>query len=606
MSESTSIWRTWTGPWRSWAGLVAVALLIGQGLWRGVLLDRGFFTQDDFLMLRRAAEPLSVTMLAQDYSGHFFPGGFLFAWAHAHYAPLDWGVVVIETVAMQGFAAVLLWMVLCRMLPGSWARIPLFAVGLTCPLALWPTQWWAVSIQFLPVSICLLLATWALVVHLQDGSRWALPLVLAAMVVGLLFQERAALFPLVLGVVACAWSPATGPRAIVEALRSRLLSLWVPMGVLLIGYVVLHRAVAPIEATSVGSAGGGAELVGNFVVRNVVPGSLGGPWNPQVVGDSLLVPPLYAVVLTGVVVVAALVWTVLRTRSATWGWLLLGGYALVDVALLFGGRTAMGPAFGLIPRYASDIVPVLPIALALVVRAVLAEKQPAIDRPALRRYRPWSGAVVACGLALAYIVSSALTTSSVASYSYNEADRRYVETLRADLRAQPSAVLFDGSTPDDIMIGWFGDDARVSTMVGIAPESPVFDLPSYAMRMVDPGGRLRLFDLLALVADQPSNDEVCGHAVTESGATVQLKKPITGDKMVARISYYTSAQGTMAVTAAGVEQMIGLRQDLNIVDVVVRGSVDSLEMQLNQDDAQDDPGTVCVVSVQVGFPTPRD
>lgn len=605
MPESTSAWRAWGGPWRSWAGLVAFGLVVGQGVWRGVLLDRGFFTQDDFLMLRQGAKPLSVAMVTQDYSGHFFPGGFLFAWAHAHYAPLDWTVVVVETLAMQAGAAVLLWMVLCRMLVGSWARVPLLALGLTCPLALWPTQWWAVSIQFLPISICLLLATWALLVHVQDERRWALPLVLVATAVGLLFQERAALFPLVLGAVACAWSASTGPSAIVEALRARLLSLWAPMGALLLGYVVLHRALAPIEATSVGSAGNGAELVTNFVARNLVPGSLGGPWTPTVVGDSLLLPPVHAVVITCAVTVTVLVWTVSRTRSATWGWLLLGGYALVDVGLLFGGRTAMGPAFGLIPRYTADVVPVLPIALALVVRAVLAAARPATDRPATRSREQRTGALVACGLALAYVGSAAVTTSSVAAYSYNQVDRRYVETLRAGLRAQPEVVLFDGSAPDDVMIGWFGDDARVSTMVGIAPESPVFDLPSYSMRMVDPTGDLRVFDLVATVADEPTRDESCGHAVTESGATVVLDGPITGDKMVARIGYYTSARGTMSVAAGGVEQLVPLRDDLNLVDVVVRGTVDSFEMTLHQDDSQEQPGTVCVVSVQVGFPTPR-
>ena len=47
-------------PWASPAGLVAVALIVVQGVWRGVLLTRGFFTQDDFLMLRLGAEPLSA------------------------------------------------------------------------------------------------------------------------------------------------------------------------------------------------------------------------------------------------------------------------------------------------------------------------------------------------------------------------------------------------------------------------------------------------------------------------------------------------------------------------------------------------------------------
>jgi hypothetical protein len=609
--DSTSVWRTLARPWSSWAGLAALCLVLGQGVWRGVLLARGFFTQDDYLMLRLGDEPLTLGLLTQDYSGHFFPGGFLFAWAHAHHAPLDWSVVVVETLTMQAVAAVLLWIVLCRLLPGSWARVPLLAVGLLCPLSLWPTQWWAVSIQFLPISICLLTATWAMLVHLQEGRRWAVPLVLAATALGMLFQERAVLFPVVLGLVACAYSPARGPRAIVEALRSRLV-LWVPLGVLLAGYVVLHRSLAPIATTSAGSTNDGAELVGNFVARNAVPGFVGGSWNPEVFGDSLLVPPVYAVVTAWVVLGAAVVWSLRRTRAAAWGWLLLAVYMLVDVALLFAGRTAMGPTFGLIPRYAADIVPVLPLALALVVRAVLTapapdagEAEEAGDVEGAAAPASRKAALVACGLALVYAASAAVTTHEVAHHSYNRADREFIETLRAELRAQPEVVLFDGGAPDELMIGWFGTDASVSTLAGIAPESPVFDLPSYSMRIVDHTGRLRPIDLVGTSASRPADDEVCGYGVTEAGTRIALEEPIDGERLVVRINYYTSATGSLAVTAGDQELLVPLRGDLNAVDLVVSGPVSSLEMALRPDEAQVEPGTVCVGSVVVGFPVAR-
>ena len=82
-------------------------------------------------------------------------------------------------------------------------------------------------------------------------------------------------------------------------------------------------------------------------------------------------------------------------------------------------------------------------------------------------------------MALGYLVSAAISTAVVAPHSYNEDDRAYVEGLRADLRADPRAVVFDGRPPDSVMVSWFDDDARISTVVGIAPEDPVFDLPSY-------------------------------------------------------------------------------------------------------------------------------
>ena len=109
-------------PWRSAAGAAALVLIGGQLLWRAVLLGRGYFTQDDFLMLTLGAHRLALDLVLQDYSGHLFPGGFLFAWANTHLAPLDWTLAVVEIVVLQLIASALAWLVLCRLLPGSWWR----------------------------------------------------------------------------------------------------------------------------------------------------------------------------------------------------------------------------------------------------------------------------------------------------------------------------------------------------------------------------------------------------------------------------------------------------------------------------------------------------
>ena len=71
--------------------------------------------------------------------------------------------------------------------------------------------------------------------------------------------------------------------------------------------------------------------------------------------------------------------------------------------------------------------------------------------------------------------------------------------------------------PDNVMVVWFGDDARVSTVVGTAPEEPVFDLPTYVMRMVDPAGRLR--PVLAGRRPSPTSRPRTGSACTRSRPT---------------------------------------------------------------------------------------
>ena len=231
--------------------------------------------------------------------------------------------------------------------------------------------------------------------------------------------------------------------------------------------------------------------------------------------------------------------TLRRSHSAAWGWLLLLAYTLVAVVLLFGGRTGpdLGAAVGLVPRYAGDIVPVLAVALALVTRACdgdAAENQPASATTTRRRRQLVLGTWVLAGC---YLASSAVSTTVLAPYAFNVDDRAYVEALRADLRADPRAVLFDGAPPEGVMVAWFGDDARVSAVVGTAPEDPLFDLATYTMRMVDPAGRLRPIALVGTVSDVPTADRRCVHRVTADQTTqVPLAHATGSGKQVARVS----------------------------------------------------------------------
>jgi hypothetical protein len=590
-------------PWRSAAGAAALVLIASQLAWRAVLLGRGYFTQDDFLVLTLGARPLSADLLMQDYSGHLNPGGLLIGWLHTHLAPLDWGVAVVQIVALQLVASLLAWIVLCRLLPGSWWRLPVLAVYLFCPLALWATQWWMVAISYLTVSIFMFVATWALLHRLQEGSRWSGPTVVVATMAGLLFQERAVLYPVVLGFVAIAFAEAVGPRRVLVAFRAHLV-VWVPLLLLLVGYVVVHRELAPIARTSPGSVAASAELVGNFVARNAVPGFAGGPWADP--GPStLVVPTAWAVGLSWTVVVVLVGLSLRRSRSAIWGWLLLLVYTVVDVVLLFGGRTGpdFGAAAGLIPRYSADIVPVLVVALGLVARATTVElARPPTAHSGRRWRRPLPVAVV---LAACYVASAAVTTAVVAPHNYNEDDRAYVEALRADLRADPRAVVFDSAPPEGVMVLWFEDDARVSTVVGTAPEDPVFDLPTHTMRMVDPAGRLRPIALVGTVSDDPTSDLECVRPVTADRVTrVPLASPAGSGKQVARIGYYTDASGYLSVATPGREASVPLRTGLNVADLVVDGPLEELELRLETTAATPAGATVCVVDVVVGFPTP--
>lgn len=587
-------------PWVDTVGLIALAMVIGQGIWRGVLVARGFFVQDDFLMFYRAGGELSLDMLTQNYSGHLFPGGFLISWAQVHWAPLDWGIAATSIIVLQALAAILAWVVLCRLLPGRWARLPIFAVYLFSPITLITTQWWAVAIQFFPVTVFLFLAIYGLLLRVQDDSRWGTPIMVAATVVGLLFQERAILYPIVLGFLAVALvgRPDTGRlhRRVLSALRL-VWPAWAALLFVLLGYLVWHRQAAPIAATTAGSASDNIELVVNLFFRNLLPGLAGGPWDPSVLGNALVHPPDWAVGLGCSLVVLLALWTIRRGRGpAAWAWALLICYAVIDAVLLFGGRAGLGPSFGLLPRYTSDIVPVAMLTLALAVRDV----RPREAARSAGRLSPALGAVLAV---VAYVASALPTTLVVGPASYNEFARNYVTNLRSDLQASPGVVVFDGLVPREVMTNWFGDDGRVSVVTATAPERPVFDQPSYNLRMVDVDGRLRPIDLVAMVPmRKPAGEGECGFPVrSERPATIPLRKRVSDDDLILRIGYFTSLKGSVIVRVAGEEQSFDLDGELNLVDLVVSGSFDEVVVEVESDGK----GTLCVPQLDVGYAVPR-
>jgi hypothetical protein len=586
--------QAWAAPWRDRIGAVALGLLVVQGIARGAIVAHGYFSQDDFLMLSLGHAPLSWGMLFQDYSGQLFPGGFLVASAQAHAAPLDWTVGVVVILLMQAASGVMMWLAIRRFLGSRWIAIPLYAVFLFSPLTLWATQWWAVSLQILPLAFFLALAVWSFLVHLQDGARAGGVACVLATAAALLFQERGLLVVIVLLWIAVACTaPARWWRRIATALRADRW-IWVSYVVLVIGYLVLHSRLVPVTTSPVDTPRDAAQLGGNLLGRNLLVGIFGGSWTRRISGDSQVVPSWWAVGACLAVLLALVVWTIRRGGfTSACGWALILSYAVADVGLLvWGGRAGGGPADGLVPRYAADAVPAVVVGLAIVALGVA---EHGVIRA--RRRPAWLPALL---LTAAYLASAAVSTSFLAPHQFSSEARRYVEAVRAGLRAEPQTVLYDGPVPAGVMSSSFGRDARLSTVLGIAPEAPVFDLPSYRLRMPDQRGRLRPLELRDTVTSEPSEDVDCGYHATSSGVRVPLTAPISaptsGPGLVMRVGYYSGQPGFLSVSVGGPDLRVPVRTNLQDVDLVVNGSFDSVDLTFDSD------GTVCVTDVTVGFP----
>ncbi len=207
---------------------------------------------------------------------------------------------------------------------------------------------------------------------------------------------------------------------------------------------------------------------------------------------------------------------------------------------------------------------------------------------------------VALAITVAYVASAAVSTTHMAPSQLNAHSREYVDNLRADLRANPRSVLYDGYVPDDVMISWFGDERRVSTVLANAPENPIFDIPSRAMLIPDEDGRLRPMTLTFAtdMVPAPAGDQ-CGYHVTSAGVTIPLQESVEADRWILRLGYFTNVETTMQITAGDDTQSVSVRRGVAVHDVVVSGMIEDVRLVLDTS-----PGTLCVTSLSVGYPQP--
>ncbi|MCT2582774.1 hypothetical protein [Actinophytocola gossypii] len=537
----------------------------------------GYFGQDDFVLTYRAAGPLDLEYLFQDYSGHLQPGVFLYAWVVTAVAPLSFPVAMGPLLVVHGLVLWLCWRTLVRLFGHRWGVVVAFAVFACSPLVLFPTLWWAYALQLLPVLLALFGALLA-----QPRNPWlAVPWV----AFGLLFYEKAALIPAVLLAVAILTAPSDTP--ILWALR-RYRWVWLGHLAVLAAFAVLYVSLAdaPANENPVGSRD-----VLTFVYRSVVdtllPGLLGGPLTEPGGGATWVTPPAAVRVGTGVAAVALVVLSFLRSgRRALLPWLFLAGYLAADLTIVAVTRLGVvGPVVASDPRYLADVVPVAVLCAAF---AFLAPRR----EPAGTRTRVAVGAltvlVVAGGVASFVRVAPAL--------QFQDA-REYVATARSALAGRPDLVLYDTAVPNQVIIDWFVNDAFTSRVVGLVPERPRFDRPTEDLHQLDGTGTPRpIIDLVDTTVALPGPRPDCGYLIGTDTVRIPLEDTVTGRRIV-RIGYYTGDSGDGTVRVGDTAVPVRFAEGLHVLHVVATGTYTHVEvsrpLRLRP---------ICVTDVTVGVP----
>jgi hypothetical protein len=529
----------------------------------------GYFGQDDFVITFRAAhaDPLDFGYLFQDYNGHVMPGTFLLAWVLTAVAPLNFAVATLPLLLMHGGALWLFWRVLVRLFEPRWTLLPLFAVLSASPLILTPTLWWAYGMQLLPLLVTMAAALLTHVRYLDTGRHAFYSACWAA--AGMLFYEKAALFAALLFAVTMLRG-GTVAETLVKHWR-----VWAVHVGLLTGYAVLYLSLTASQATTAPvSANDVAVFLRTAVLDTFLPGLVGGPFTEPGGGAMWVTPPLF-VRIAAVVVVLLLV-VVGRKKP----WLFLAGYLAVDLALVVVTRLSIvGPMIGADPRYLADAVPVAVLCAAFALR----------DKPDRR--------LPMVGLAVLLVAASTVSFLKVApGLQFREA-REYVANARAALAAQPDIVLYDATVPNVIILDWFIADNFSSRVVGLVPETPVFDRPAETHYQLDGAGRPQpIMKLTDSVRGERGPAPDCGHLVKVGPVRIPLTSPASGRRIL-RLGYYTGDTGDGSITVGDTTVPVRFRSGLHVLNVVVTGTYTHVAVTW-----QRELQPLCVTDLEIGLP----
>lgn len=474
--------------------LAAVILIVIQLWLKAALLAHSYFQQDDFRFLDRAlASGFNWHYLMWVQSGHLLPVGFAMAWVLARISLYNWPLTCAVTLLILAAAC----FAMLAMLRTVFGNRPAILIPLTLylfgPLSLAGLDWWAVSLEILPLELAMFLAIRAHVRYLRHGRLRSAAAATGWLAFGMACMVKGAVVPfLLLALTAAFFMTEPGPGgqpapghlgAAVAAALTRYWRAWLMYAVLLAGYwavffVQLPTSSQPAAPTSAGQVG---SFVSTLFSTSLLPGAAGGPWRWWSAGYAQAGPPAALEQLSWVVAAAVVVVSCIYRVRAWRSWaILLGWIVLADIVPVILGRmgTQPGSLLGTQTRYLTDAVPVLALCTGLAFLPVLGEQHayrfrfrdtagtaeaagpadPAVlvatAVPVLQTVpvaRRWARVAAALLLA-AFLAGSFWSLQSLESVTKPAAVRDYIETAQIAVAHAPAgALIVDASVPATVM-----------------------------------------------------------------------------------------------------------------------------------------------------------
>ena len=590
---------------------VAIALIVASLAWRASIAERGWFSQDEFVIANHAfSSDLTPGFLVGIFNDHLMPGVLLVAWLLVRVDGFEGWPWLLLLVAGQAAVSVAFYRLLRTLLRPGWLLLVPLCMFLFSPLTLEVSSLWMVGLLMLPVQLGMILALAAQVRYARTGRHRHAIGVTLAVVFALAFDTKALLIiPLLFLFSVFLLSERRTLAGIWPAIR-RFWPGWLALTAVTAAYVPYYLALPRSELQQPGSATSIVTFVADLIGTTFVPGLFGGPWVWTNAGDGppLVDPPDLGAWLTWALLLALIVVTV-RTRAAAGrAWLLLFWYVAIVTTLFV--VTRLGGAFGtlgaLVPRYVAEAVVVAALCVGVALLGLRDRPEPEKTVwavPAVLR-EPGASAVtlVAAVAVVVAVVMGTLTT--IAGFNDNweiKHGRAYLETTQAELAAAPpGTVLAEEPVPTPVIAGYFHPFNLQSHFFRAAPLRPTFVTEGAAPSMFDETGRIRPVDVQGtdIVA---ASDDGCGHRVSRGTATtIALQHPAPDWPWWIHVGYLSSGDSTATFRLGRVSHEFQVHEGLN--DYYFKMQSEGAAVQLR---VHDPKVALCTKEITVGKVTPK-
>jgi hypothetical protein len=594
--------------------LAAAVLIALSLLWRASISSRGYLTTDDFPIIAQAdaSDPTPAHLVAL-YNNHLMPAGRLITWVTERLTGYEYWPYAVLMLLGQLAVGVAFYRLLRLLLPAGWALLVPLCLFLFNPMTLEVSAWWAVGINLLPMQLAMVLAIGAQVRFLRTGHRRHLVTLALAVVLGLLFFEKALLVvPLVFLVTVCLYAPGGPVRAVLTAVR-RWWPAWAVLTAISVAYLAAYlpmSADAMLRAPA--SAGEVGTFLGQFYGETLVPGLVGGPWTwlDAADGTPLAAPDQPARWLSWVLVAALVAGTVwLRRGIAVRAWTLLVLFSALSAGLIAATRLGSGLSgvAGLVPRYLGDVLLVAAVCVGVAVcglRRLDGSAEPATDpvpAPAWARPRPL---LIGMAAGLVLLVASSLYSGTGFAADWRvKAGRDYLRTARADLAdAEPGTVFMDQPVPEAVIPDLSHPWNMQSRFFGpLDDDGPVFVTGARTLSVFDEAGHIRPAWVDGVPA-RPGPLPGCGYRVTGGRTvTIPLTARVADYWQVVRISYLSDRDATATIRVgdhAGVP--FDVHRGLNAMFLLMLVEGDEVELTV-----RDPAANLCTDEIEIGALVPQ-